>query len=84
MGIAEDPATGAANGPLGCYLVRHELVKPGDVAEIITEQGFEMGRPSFIHVRIEQEGGRITGVVVGGQCHFMGEGFIELPETQGA
>ena len=23
LGVAEDPATGAASGPLGCYLVRH-------------------------------------------------------------
>jgi trans-2,3-dihydro-3-hydroxyanthranilate isomerase len=26
LGVAEDPATGSAGGPLGCYLVRHGLV----------------------------------------------------------
>ena len=26
LGVAEDPATGAASGPLGCYLVRHRVV----------------------------------------------------------
>jgi trans-2,3-dihydro-3-hydroxyanthranilate isomerase len=76
LGITEDPATGGASGPLGCYLVRHGLVPAG--TEIISEQGIEMGRPSLIHIRIEQEGDRITAVRVGGQCHFMGEGFIEI------
>jgi trans-2,3-dihydro-3-hydroxyanthranilate isomerase len=27
-GIVEDPATGGASGPLGCYLVRHKVVPP--------------------------------------------------------
>jgi trans-2,3-dihydro-3-hydroxyanthranilate isomerase len=79
MGIAEDPATGAAHGPLGCYLVRHERVTSGRTVEIIGEQGVEMGRPSLIQVTIEHEGEHIAGVYVGGQCHFMGEGYIELP-----
>src|SRR2546426_6422476 len=74
MGIAEDPATGAASGPLGCYLVRHGRVKPGKITEIVSEQGLEMGRPGFIRVRIEQAGEQITGVHVGGQCYWMGEG----------
>jgi trans-2,3-dihydro-3-hydroxyanthranilate isomerase len=76
LGITEDPATGGASGPLGCYLVRHGLAPA--VNEIISEQGLEMGRPSRIHIRIEQDGDRITAVRVGGQCHFMGEGFIEI------
>ena len=80
MGIAEDPATGAASGPLGCYLVRHKRVMPANTIEIISAQGFEIGRPSFIQITIEQEGEHITGVHVGGQCYFMGEGYIELPE----
>ena len=79
FGIAEDPATGAANGPLGCYLVRHGLVKSQDgVAEINSEQGFEMGRPSLIQIRIEHEDKQIMGVYVGGQCHLMGEGYLNL------
>ncbi len=79
MGITEDPATGAAHGPLGSYLLSQHLIEPG--VEFISEQGFEMGRPSIIHVRIEQEAGRISGVFIGGQCCFIGEGTIELPEN---
>lgn len=78
LGITEDPATGGASGPLGCYLIRYGVVPRGAVAEIVSEQGIEMGRPSFIHIRIESEGDEITGVKVGGQCHFAGEGFIEV------
>jgi trans-2,3-dihydro-3-hydroxyanthranilate isomerase len=80
MGIAEDPATGAASGPLGCYLVRHGNIRPAKTTQIISEQGFEIGRPSFIQVTIEQKGKDITGVHVGGQCYFMGEGTIEIHE----
>ena len=78
FGITEDPATGAASGPLGCYLVRYGLVKCDPAAEIVSEQGIEMGRPSYIKIRIERQGEEITAVRVGGQCHFMGEGFIEI------
>jgi trans-2,3-dihydro-3-hydroxyanthranilate isomerase len=78
LGIAEDPATGAASGPLGCYLVRYGLVEGDPAAEIVSEQGIEMGRPSYIKIRIERQGDDITAVRVGGQCHFMGEGFIEI------
>ena len=78
MGITEDPATGGASGPLGCYLVRHGLVACDPAAEILSEQGLEMGRPSFIKIKIERSGDDITAVRVGGQCHFMGEGFIEI------
>jgi len=76
LGITEDPATGAASGPLGSYLVKYGLLPAG---EIVSEQGIEMGRPSFIQIRIEVEAEQITAVRVGGQCHFAGEGFIEVP-----
>lgn len=75
LGITEDPATGAASGPLGCYLVKYGVFPDG---RIVSEQGVEMGRPSFIHIRIESEGEQITAVRVGGRCHFAGEGFIEV------
>jgi trans-2,3-dihydro-3-hydroxyanthranilate isomerase len=82
MGIAEDPATGAASGPLGCYLVRHGLAQSAEAgsSQIISEQGFELGRPSLVLVKIEQDGQHITGVSIGGQCYFMGKGLITLAE----
>lgn len=80
-GILEDPATGGASGPLGCYLVRHGVVDTEtEVSEILSEQGIEMGRPSFIRIRIERRGEEITGVRVGGECRFVGEGFFEIED----
>jgi len=74
MGISEDPATGAASGPLGAYLVKYGIAK-GSPAQIISEQGFEMGRPSLIHITIEHSGvDQITRVLVGGQSAAVGEG----------
>ena len=79
LGVGEDPATGAASGPLGCYLVRHRVFPAlKAVAEFTSEQGFEIKRPSFIKIVIEQDGDEIRGVRVGGQCQFMGEGYLEV------
>jgi trans-2,3-dihydro-3-hydroxyanthranilate isomerase len=80
FGITEDPATGGASGPLGCYLVRHKVVAPAPSIEIISEQGIEMNRPSFIKIGIEQQDGEITRVTVSGQCRFMGAGYFEVEE----
>jgi len=78
LGVPEDPATGGASGPLGCYLVRHGLVPVKPKTSIVSEQGIEMGRPSFIHIEITQEANEITQVRVGGQTVFVGGGEIEL------
>ncbi len=75
MGIPEDPATGAASGPLGAYLVRYGLAKPG---VIINEQGIEMGRPSEITIGIDTDGEAFTGVRVGGRCVYMGHGVLHI------
>lgn len=78
FGINEDPATGGASGPLGCYLVRHGVVPATQTTELISEQGIEMGRPSFIKIGIEQHAGEITRVTVSGQCRMMGAGYFEV------
>ena len=78
-GITEDAATGGASGPLGCYLTRHKIFPVASAIELTSEQGLEMGRPSFIKIKIEQAGGEITSVKVGGKCCFIGAGYFELP-----
>jgi len=75
QGIAEDPATGSANGPLGAYLVRHGL---SDGTRIVSEQGFEMGRRSLLYVRVGGDRDRITSVHVGGRCAIAGGGWLDL------
>lgn len=77
LGIPEDPATGAASGPLGSYLLKYGIVD--DMSRgIISEQGFEMGRPSLISIRVERDGETITRVQVGGKCAPVGSGVLEL------
>jgi trans-2,3-dihydro-3-hydroxyanthranilate isomerase len=72
----EDPATGSASGPLGCYLVRYGLVPPGQAGEIVSRQGVKMGRPSRVHIRIAGVPDNITGVKVGGASVRVGDGRI--------
>jgi trans-2,3-dihydro-3-hydroxyanthranilate isomerase len=80
-GIMEDPATGSAAGPLGCYLSRYGLTAGGGETRSVLEQGIEMGRPSFLHIRIRHSGDEITAVHVGGSCCYMGSGQLELPDA---
>ena len=76
FGIIEDPATGGASGPLGCYLVHHGLVQ-GDAAQgMVSLQGAAMGRRSRIHISIDTAGGEIRRVRVGGQAVLVGRGEL--------
>jgi trans-2,3-dihydro-3-hydroxyanthranilate isomerase len=76
LGITEDPATGSASGPLGCYLLTQGVVDAANAATIVSLQGVSMGRPSVIHVAISAAGPAITGVKVGGEAVFAGEGTL--------
>lgn len=76
MGANEDPATGSASGPLGCYLVTHGLVPAEKAGSIVSAQGVKMGRPSRIHIKIDVAGGGISRVRVGGTSVLVGEGRL--------
>jgi trans-2,3-dihydro-3-hydroxyanthranilate isomerase len=77
FGIPEDPATGGASGPLGCYLLRHGLVDRAGARALLSLQGAKMQRPSRIHISIDSEDdGAITKVRVGGKAVVVGEGVI--------
>jgi trans-2,3-dihydro-3-hydroxyanthranilate isomerase len=76
LGITEDPATGGASGPLGCYLVRHKIVQPDKADAMISLQGVKMGRPSHVHISIGVEKGEIASVRVGGEAVLAGEGTL--------
>jgi len=72
MGIAEDPATGTAAGPLVARLVA-EGQTPGDGRPVIVEQGHALGRPSRIQVSVS--GPRVR---VGGSGLVVAEGTISV------
>ena len=73
---AEDPATGSASGPLGCYAVRHGLVPAAAAGALVSAQGVKMGRPSRIHIRLTLTGTDITSVQVGGTSVLVGDGRL--------
>ena len=81
FGIIEDPATGSASGPLGCYLLRHGLLDADEATRITSLQGAAMGRPSRIHVSISSSDGEITQVRVGGRAVLVARGELFVPEA---
>ena len=83
MGIAEDPATGSAAGPLGVYLLRHGRLAPDETGQtrVRLEQGIEMGRPSALDIAISGSAENIEEVRVGGASVLMAEGELLLPES---
>jgi len=84
LGVLEDPATGSAAGPLGCYLVEHGLVTSEQAREMTNAQGVKMGRASRIHMSITGAPGAITDVKVGGQAVLVARGeFLAAPERAG-
>jgi trans-2,3-dihydro-3-hydroxyanthranilate isomerase len=78
FGIAEDPATGGASGPLGCYLLYHGLVDSHTARDMVSLQGVAMKRPSRIHMSIDGANGTITSVRVGGRSVLVGRGEIAV------
>jgi trans-2,3-dihydro-3-hydroxyanthranilate isomerase len=77
MGIAEDPATGAAAAALAGLLVDRQ--RPGDgVHRWVVHQGYEMGRPSRIDLEADVRDGRATAVRVGGGALVVGRGTMRV------
>ncbi len=77
MGIPEDPATGAAVAALSGAIQHFDGLLDGN-HPLIIEQGVEMGRPSFIHLHIESEGGAVKGARIGGQAVKIASGRLAV------
>ena len=75
-GVAEDPATGSAAGPLAVHLLRHGRVEAGQEIEI--EQGAELKRPSRLHARVFGTPEQIERVEVGGSAVVVARGEFQL------
>jgi len=76
LGVAEDPATGSAAGPLAVHCVLHGLSGFGQQIEI--RQGIEIGRPSLLRARVEGSADRIDAVRVGGDALILARGELLL------
>jgi len=75
-GVAEDPATGSANGALAALLTERDP-DLADGADLSIEQGVEMGRPSVLRVQTEKKEGRLV-VTIGGYSVLVTEGMLTL------
>jgi trans-2,3-dihydro-3-hydroxyanthranilate isomerase len=76
LGVAEDPGTGSAAGPLAVHLARHGRVPFGTDIEIV--QGVEIGRRCLLRARAEGAGDRIERVFVGGSAVIVARGEYRL------
>ena len=76
LGITEDPATGSAAAAFAGVAALFEQPEDGDHLLVI-EQGFEMGRPSIIHLRLLIQGAALVGAAVGGAAVRVSQGTIE-------
>ncbi len=73
-GVSEDPATGSANGCLAGYLVKYRYFGNSQI-DIKVEQGYEIGRPSLLYLKAEDNDGQID-VSVGGKVVMVAKGEL--------
>ncbi len=77
LSVAEDPACGSGCAALGGYLGMRDATADGTLRWVV-EQGYEMGRPSLLHVECDKRGGVITGIRVGGSSVMVCEGVLHV------
>lgn len=73
-GAPEDPATGSANGCIAAYLVEHNCLGSDRIA-IRSEQGYQIGRPSLLHLEAARVDGEIN-IRVGGRVEMVAQGQL--------
>jgi trans-2,3-dihydro-3-hydroxyanthranilate isomerase len=76
LGVAEDPATGSAAGPLAVHLARHRRIGFG--RRIRIRQGEEIARPSLLYAAVEGDAEHIERVAVGGSAVIVARGEYRL------
>lgn len=79
MGIAEDPATGAAATALAAWIDRLRPALGDDALTLTVLQGVEMGRPSTMHLTLERHAGRLAAVRLGGTAVMVSDGILAVP-----
>lgn len=73
-GLVEDIATGSAAGPVGAYLVEHSLAQYDET--VIINQGYFVGRPSKLSVRVSNQNKLGIEVLVSGDVYIFAQGQI--------
>jgi PhzF family phenazine biosynthesis protein len=81
IGIAEDPVTGNAAGPLGAYLLHNRLVVPGADHRVtfVAGQGEAVGRPGSVLVEVARSSpSAAIGVRIAGQAVVVFQSALEV------
>jgi trans-2,3-dihydro-3-hydroxyanthranilate isomerase len=76
FGIFEDPATGSGNGCLAAYLVKNQYWGKTEI-DIRAEQGYEINRPSLLHLKAKEIDSKIE-VHVGGKSITIAQGILPV------
>jgi trans-2,3-dihydro-3-hydroxyanthranilate isomerase len=76
LGVAEDPATGSAAGPLAVHLARHGWTRFGE--QIVISQGAEIGRPSVLRAVAHGSPEQVERVLVAGEAVIVARGEYRL------
>jgi trans-2,3-dihydro-3-hydroxyanthranilate isomerase len=76
FGVAEDPATGSAAGPLALHLALEGRIGWGEEIEIA--QGAEVGRPSTLYARVDGGPDAVERIEVGGAAVVVARGEFRL------
>lgn len=71
-GIVEDSATGSANGCLAAYLIKHKVLGE-DKINISVAQGYEINRPSRLHLKAEIIE-KLFDIRIGGSVVYIADG----------
>jgi len=77
-GAPEDPATGSAIGCIAGYLIRYRYFGRDSIA-LRCEQGYQIGRPSLLHIHAWQAADDIV-IRVGGQVEMVARGQLASDE----
>jgi trans-2,3-dihydro-3-hydroxyanthranilate isomerase len=76
LGVAEDPATGSAAGPLALHLARHGQTQFGE--RIAIRQGAAIGRPSRLWASVHGRAAGVERIEVGGSAVIVARAEMHL------
>jgi trans-2,3-dihydro-3-hydroxyanthranilate isomerase len=79
-GIPEDPATGSASAILAAQLAASGVLTRGE-DRFVLHQGVEMGRPSRIHLTVQQAKGNLARILIRGSAVPVSSGRIVIPRA---
>ena len=75
LGVPEDPATGSAAAAFAGMLAANGALESGS-HEIVIAQGYEMGRPSTIHLEMRLDREQLIACAIAGYAVIVTQGTL--------